>query len=450
MAKPPGWWSTHPTLLSLSVATAWDSNGDGFGDFEGIRQHLDYLVDMGISGLLLKQVTRFDDDFEWAGLVAQDWFDVDPLYGTIEDFDRLARDCETRDFKLLVMAVPEYLGWHHPDYVAARKAREQGTEDPRVAWFQWQDDGTVTTTWNHPGPDFANPDYMDAYLRHIAFWMDRGIAGWDVDSIASWLNLNVEAVRKLTDFVKSRGGFVTSENMALEHDVIRHGGFNAGTGVRRTQLYNETRAILECDPSYIRHGLVERQALIDHDMFPYQQMGDPEQEPLPLITKLPMWRLQVAFSAALPDQAWVLANDITYPSKPMKPPPIAAGPRKQKLDWAEIDRQQGDADSPYEFFRRMFSLRAREKALAIGEIEELPTDCRGSVFAAFRTSEDGTARAVTVFYFGAGSRRVTVFLGDRARRLTNYLNDEDLMVNEHGALELRVGSYGFKLLRVVE
>jgi len=40
MAKPSGWWSTHPTLLSLAVPLAWDSNGDGLGDFEGIRIHL--------------------------------------------------------------------------------------------------------------------------------------------------------------------------------------------------------------------------------------------------------------------------------------------------------------------------------------------------------------------------------------------------------------------------
>ena len=49
--------------------------------------------------------------------------------------------------------------------------------------------------------------------------MDCGIARWDVDSIASWRNLNVEAVRTLTDYVKARGGFITSENMAFEHDI---------------------------------------------------------------------------------------------------------------------------------------------------------------------------------------------------------------------------------------
>jgi glycosidase len=434
----------------MTVAKAWDSNGDGFGDFEGIRLHLDYLIDMGISALGLHQVTRFGDDFEWGGLVAQDWFDVDPLYGTLDDFDRLADDCRKKDLKLMVMADPEYVGWQHPDYVAARRAHEEGRDDPRVSWFQWEDDGTVVTTWNHPGPDFANHSYMEAYLKHIGFWMDRGIAGWDVDSIVSWLNLNDKAIRSLTDYVKARGGYITSENMALEDDIIRHGGFNAGTGFRRTQLYNETKAILEHDPNYIRRGLVTRQALIDYDMFPYQTFGDPRQKPYPLVDKLPAWRLQTAFNAALPDQAWASANSITYPVKPIKPPPVSEAPRSEKFNLAEIDRQEGDPDSPYEFFKRVFTLRAKEKALAIGEIEELPTDSRNTVFAAFRTSEDGTESAVTVFNFDENPRSVKLDIGDRARPLTNFLSGETITAKGDGKLDLQLGKYGFKFLRVVK
>ena len=132
MAKPKGWWTTHPTILTVTVAGCWDSNGDGIGDFEGIRRHLDELIDMGITGLRFQHVTRFDDDFEWFGLVAQDWFDVDPVYGTMADFERLMADCRARDFKIMVMAVPEYLGWRHPDYLAAKEARAAGRDDPRI------------------------------------------------------------------------------------------------------------------------------------------------------------------------------------------------------------------------------------------------------------------------------------------------------------------------------
>ena len=242
---------------------------------------------------------------------------------------------------------------------------------------------------------------------------------------------------------------ISSSTVALEPDIIRHGGFNGGTGFRRTQLYNETKAILEQDPDYIRHGLVTRQALIDYDMFPYQQFGDARQKPFHLVNKLPAWRLQAAFNAALPDQVCPPANDMTHPTKPIKTPPIVDEARSGKIDWAEINRQEGDPDSPYEFFKRVFSLRAREKALAIGEIEELPTDCRNTVFAALRTSDDGTETAVTVFNFCEGPTRVRAFLGDQAKTLTNYSSGETITANENGELDLQLGNYGFKFLRVL-
>lgn len=454
MSKPVGWWTTHPSILNLTVAGAWDSNGDGIGDFEGIRQHLDQLVAMGMSGLRFQQVTRFDDDFEWSGLVAQDWFDVDPRYGTLADFDRLVADCRGRDLKIMVMAVPEYVGWQHPDYLAARQARREGKDDPRTAWFGWEDDGTVVTVWNHPGPNTANMDYMRAYLRHVGFWMDRGVDGWDVDAIASWLNLNLDAVRMLTAFVKERGGLVTSENFALQHDVIRQGGFNAGTGRSRSELYNEAKATVEHNADYIRSGLATRRELIAHGMFPYQHFGDNYFQLFTGVNaphKLPMWRLCMAFNAALPDQVWAFANAIAYPTKPLPPRPGLDHVCWGQLDLDEIDRQERDPDSPFAFFKRVFSLRASSKALGIGEIQEIPTDCRREVFAALRTSEDGRQRAVTVFHFAEAAREVRVAVGALGiRRLCNLLSGEEVVPDAAGELRLQLGIYGFKLLRVVE
>ena len=300
MTKPTGWWTTHPTMLTITVAGSWDSNGDGIGDFEGIRQHLDDLEAMGVSGLRLQQVTRFDDDYEFNGLVSQDWFDVDPLYGTMADFDRLMAECRERDIAIIVMAVPEYLGWHHPDYLAAKKAREEGVDDPRVGWFGWEDDGTVELTWDHPGPDAANPAYVEAYLEHVRFWMDKGIVGWDVDSIESWKNLNVDALRAITGNVVKRGGFITAEHSSLEHDITRWGGFNAGTGIRRDRLYRELEAMLEGDADYIRRGLAQRRQLIEHGMFPFQQFGNRMFERYRGLYMRQMFRLQVAFNAGPP------------------------------------------------------------------------------------------------------------------------------------------------------
>ena len=450
MAKPKGWWTIHPTILTVTVAGCWDSNGDGIGDFEGIRRHLDELIDMGITGLRFQQVTRFDDDFEWYGLVAQDWFAVDPVYGTMADFDRLMADCRARDFAIMVMAVPEYLGWRHPDYLAAREARAAGRADPRVGWFGWEDDGSVALTWSRPGPDLANGSYVDAYLKHVAFWMDKGIAGWDVDAPGTWRNFNVDAVRAITRCVKARGGFVTSENRALEHDIIRQGEFNAGTGAGRIGLYNELAAMLDGDAEHIRRGMARRRQLIEFGMFPFQQFGDDMYEQYSgknLPWKVQMFRLQVAFNAALPDQVWAFANTIAFPTRPLTPLRSLDCVCWGQLDLPEIERQEADPHSPYRFFKRMMALRAREKALAIGDIHELPTDRRRPVFAALRTSEDGTERAVTVFNFGVEPCRVRVTLGDGIDALRNYLSGEVIRAEE-GMLTVDLDRYGFKLFGV--
>ena len=95
----------------------------------------------------------------------------------------------------------------------------------------------------------------------------------------------------------------------------------------------------------------------------------------------------------------------------------------------------------------MMALRAREKTLAIGDIRELPSDRRGPVFAALRTSEDGTERALTVFNFSREPCRVRVSLGEGIAALRNYLSGE-VIRSEDGTLTVDLGRFGFKLFAV--
>ena len=452
--KPKGWWTTHPTILSVTVAGSWDSNGDGIGDFEGIRQNLDDLQAMGMTGLRLHQVTRFGDDYEFNGLVSQDWFDTDPLFGTMDDFNRLMAECHKRDIPIIVMAVPEYLGWHHPIYLAAKQARNEGMDDPRIDWFGWDDDGSVELTWDHPAPDAGNQEYVEAFCEYIGFWMDKGIVGWDVDSIESWKNVNVKALRAITDLVKSRGGFITAEHSSLAHNITRCGGFNAGTGIRRDRLYGELEAMLEQNADHIRRGLAIRQQLIEHNIFPFQQFGRRMFERYRGLFMRQMFRLQGAFQATLPVQVWVDASVITYPrklSKPLPTPlrtPLDIDLKFWGLDHAEMSRQGSDPSSPFSFVKRMFVLRSQEEALGIGDLSELPTDKRQTVFAGLRTSERGTKRAVTVFNFDEEPCQTEVIVGENIRILRNYLCGEVIHVN-NGILQVQLNRYGFKILEVM-
>jgi hypothetical protein len=275
-----------------------------------------------------------------------------------------------------------------------------------------------------------------------------------VDSIESWKNVNVEALRVITRFVIARGGFVTAEHSALEHDITRLGGFNAGTGIRRDRLYCELEAILEEDVEYIRRGLATRQQLIEHDIFPFQQFGRRMFERYRGLFMRQMFRLQVAFQATLPDQVWVDASVITYPRRPREPlpaplkTPLGIDLKFWGLDHAEIKRQESDSGSPFSFVKRMFVLRANEEALGIGTLEELPTDRRRTVFAGLRTSESGTKHAVTVFNFAEEPCQVEVFVGENIQMLRNYLSDEVIRVHD-GTLSVQLNHYGFKILQVI-
>ena len=125
--------------------------------------------------------------------------------------------------------------------------------------------------------------------------------------------------------------------------------------------------------------MARRRQLIELGMFPFQQFGDGLYERYSgrnLPWKLQMFRLQVAFNAALPDQVWAFANAIAFPNEPLRPLPSLDCVCWGQLDLAEIERQKSDPHSPYRFFRRMMALRAHEKALAIGDMQELPTDRR--------------------------------------------------------------------------
>lgn len=185
---------------------------------------------------------------------------------------------------------------------------------------------------------------MLGFQKHVTFWMDKGISGWDVDAPSTWRNLNVGALRAITRAIKERGGFVTSENLALEHDIIRQGEFNAGTGVGRIGLYNELSAMLDGDAEHIRRGMARRRQLIEFGLFPFQQFGDDMYEEYGgknLPWKLQMFRLQVAFNAALPDQVWAFANAIAFPTRPLAPLPAL-----NCVCWGQLDLPESNARRP--------------------------------------------------------------------------------------------------------
>jgi alpha-glucosidase len=182
-----------------------DTSGNGVGDLAGIRAHLDHLAWLEVDAIWLSPFFRSPmKDF---GYDVSDYCDVDPLFGTLADFDALVEDCHARGLKVLVDWVPNHTSDRHPWFEESRSARSS----PKRDWYVWRD-GTpdrppnnwraaftkgpawtwdeATRQWylhlflpDQPDLDWTNPEVVAAMHETLRFWLDRGVDGFRMDVI---------------------------------------------------------------------------------------------------------------------------------------------------------------------------------------------------------------------------------------------------------------------------
>jgi alpha-glucosidase len=205
------WWKSA-VVYQLYPRSFADSNGDGRGDFEGIRSHLDHLRDLGIDAIWLSPC--FPSPQRDHGYDVADYFDVEPVYGNLDDFDRLVAAAKERGIRIMLDIVPNHCSSDHAWFQAALKAGPGSPERARY-WFRdgkgpngdeppnnwraifggpaWtrvtEADGTPGQWYEHTftpwQPDFNwyNPDVIDYFDRMLTFWFDRGVDGIRVDAV---------------------------------------------------------------------------------------------------------------------------------------------------------------------------------------------------------------------------------------------------------------------------
>jgi maltose alpha-D-glucosyltransferase/alpha-amylase len=182
-----------------------DGNGDGWGDFKGLLSKIDYLKWLGIDCIW---ITPFypsplkDDGYDVA-----DFYNVDPRYGTLDDFIAVVDAVHARDMRVLIDLVVNHTSDEHPWFVQARASRD----NPKRDWYVWSDtpdryreariifvdteesnwtydEGTGQYYWhrffNHqPDLNYDNPDVQQAMLDVIEFWLQFGIDGFRADAV---------------------------------------------------------------------------------------------------------------------------------------------------------------------------------------------------------------------------------------------------------------------------
>ncbi|WP_019950960.1 glycoside hydrolase family 13 protein [Kushneria aurantia] len=200
----PQWWR-DAVIYQIYPRSFMDANGDGMGDLAGVTERLDYLAALGVDALWLSPFYRSPQCD--AGYDVADYRDVDPLFGTLDDFDRMLAGAHERGMKVIVDLVPNHTSSEHVWFRQAlaspsgsperarymfREGRGEHGELPPNNWQSifggpaWTriDDGQWYLHMfdtGQPDLDWRNPEVREEFENVLRFWLGRGVDGFRVD-----------------------------------------------------------------------------------------------------------------------------------------------------------------------------------------------------------------------------------------------------------------------------
>ncbi len=207
LASP--WWS-NAVVYQIYPRSFADSDGDGFGDLRGIISHLDHVADLGADVIWLSPIYASPQDDN--GYDISDYRDIDPMFGTLDDFDELLAAVHGRGMKLIMDLVVNHTSDEHPWFVESRDPAS-----PKRDWYIWRParegfepgtPGAEPTNWGsffggsgweydeasgeyylhlfsrkQPDLNWENPEVRAAVYAMMNWWVDRGVDGFRMDVI---------------------------------------------------------------------------------------------------------------------------------------------------------------------------------------------------------------------------------------------------------------------------
>jgi alpha-glucosidase len=197
------WWRGSVTY-QVYPRSFQDTVGNGIGDLAGITARLDHIARLGVDAIWLSPF--FTSPMADMGYDVSDYTDVDPLFGTMADFDALIARAHVLGLRVIIDQVLSHSSARHPFFVESRRSRD----NPYADWYVWADpkpDGSVPNNWpsvfggtawewdtrrrqyylhnfltSQPDFNFHNPDVQDWLLGTMRFWLDRGVDGFRLDT----------------------------------------------------------------------------------------------------------------------------------------------------------------------------------------------------------------------------------------------------------------------------
>lgn len=201
------YWYKQAIIYELNVRAFYDSNGDGIGDLKGVTEKLDYLQDLGVDLIWLMPIMK--SPLRDGGYDVSDMRDINPIYGSLDDFSELVAEIHRRDMKIMVELIPNHTSDQHPWFQASHDPShpehekykdyyvwsdtDERFKEARIIFIDYEKSNWTYDAlrgqyfWHrffHHQPDlnYDNPEVQRAMMRAVQYWIDLGVDAIRVDA----------------------------------------------------------------------------------------------------------------------------------------------------------------------------------------------------------------------------------------------------------------------------
>ncbi len=192
------WWQRKP-VYQIYPKSFLDTTGKGTGDLRGVISKLDYIKSLGAGAIWLTPI--YPSPMVDNGYDISDYTAINPLFGTLDDFDELVAEAKARDIRIVMDLVFNHSSDQHPWFLESKASRD----NPKADWYIWRDEKTNwrsifggsawqwceerrqyylhTFATQQPDLNWENPAVRRALYDAANFWLDRGVGGFRIDAI---------------------------------------------------------------------------------------------------------------------------------------------------------------------------------------------------------------------------------------------------------------------------
>ncbi len=245
-------WYKDAIIYQLHVKSYRDANADGFGDFKGLVEKLDYIHQLGANAIWL--LPFYPSPLKDDGYDIASYEEINPTYGTIEDFRTFLEAAHHRGIRVITELVLNHTSDQHQWFQRARRAPKGS---PERNWYVWSDDpnkyagtrviftDTEKSNWSwdpeaqqfywhrffshQPDLNFDNPDVREAVKNVMRFWLRIGVDGLRLDAIP---------------YLVEREG-TNCENLPETHELLRDSAPHARRGISQSHLPRRGQSVAE-------------------------------------------------------------------------------------------------------------------------------------------------------------------------------------------------------------